>query len=81
MAAIDQRRQLDPGGAAERTDRVHRGPHRAAGEEDVIHDDDCFSFERQRQRRSLDPRQITPDPDVVPMHRDVDRAGPDLALT
>ena len=46
----------------------------------VVDDDDRLVFERQRQARSLDTRQLGAFADIVPMHRDIDDAGPDRVL-
>jgi hypothetical protein len=38
-------------------------------------------FERQRQPRGLHPRQLSPFPHVIPMHRDIDDAGLDSSFS
>ncbi len=73
-AAIDQRRQLDRARPAVVGQHVHRRADRAAGEEHVVHQDDCPPVDRLGQLGGADLRLGQAAKDVVAVERDVDRA-------
>jgi hypothetical protein len=48
MAAIQEHRELNPSGAPERGDRIHRGATGAAGKKNVIDQNDSEFFQIKR---------------------------------
>src|SRR5581483_1994332 len=65
MTAVDQRRELNARGSTEGADRVHGRTHSAAGEENVIDDDDGATFERKRKIRLAHDWQFAARADIV----------------
>jgi hypothetical protein len=75
MPAVDQGRELNLGWSAERTDRIHRGPHRATGVENIVYDNDRPSFERHWKLRRPHHGQVRSRANIVAVHGDIDHAG------
>src|SRR4051795_123256 len=84
MPAVDEACELDAGGPAVLEEGLDRGPDRAAGVEDVVHEDTRHAFERKVELRRFDDglgvqRPLAAaDDDIVAMKGDVDAAERDL---
>ena len=81
MSTIDQHRELNPGWATERADRVHRRAHGPTGKENVINNDDRLALRAVAvvsMRWTIGSSRACPD--IVAMHRDIDNAGLDLTF-
>jgi hypothetical protein len=74
MAAIQEYRELNPRGASERADRIHRGSTGAAGIQNVIDQNDSERFEIKRQTRFADTGERISNAEIVAMHRNIDHA-------
>ena len=80
MAAVGEHGELDAGRAAVVEQGVDAGAHRAAGEEDVVDEDDGAPVEVEVEVRGVDDRGgggVTPR-QVVAVERDVDVAERDV---
>ena len=73
MPAVDQGRELDRSGTPEVDQSVEGGPDRAAGEEDVVHQDDGLVLDRERDVGAADHGRAA-QVEVVAVERDVERA-------
>ncbi len=84
VAAVDEDRQLHARRPAILEQRVDRGADRAAGEEDVVDEDDRLPFEREVELGAADDglrmkrRPTAAHEHVVAVEGDVDRADRDL---
>ena len=74
VAAVDEDGELDARGPAEGGDGIHGGAAGAAGEEDIVREDERALLEVRRQMGDGDEGKAGPDADVVAMHRDIDDA-------
>ena len=73
-AAVDQHGQLDRARPAVVHQRVERGPHGAAGEQDVVHQHHGGALELEGQLGGADHRPWQPGEHVVAVQGDVDGA-------
>ena len=53
VSSVNQRRQLNAARPAALEDGIHCCPHRPAGVDDIVHQDDLFSLHRKRQTGSV----------------------------
>ena len=77
MPSIDQHRELDGLRAAEVDQRVHGRPDRAAGEEDVVDQQDAPTLDREHDVRALHARRLEAAVEIVAVEGDVDDAEGD----
>src|SRR5439155_5076211 len=75
MAPVDENRELHPRRPPELEQRVYRGPDGAARIEDVVHEHDGPTLDRDGNRRRTDHRSRTC---VVAMEADVERSYREL---
>lgn len=81
MPTVDEHQKLHPGGPSVIEQRVERGPNRAAGVEDVVHEDDVLPGDGEIDFSSVDYRLLGDSGKVVAIKVDVedaDRNGPAL---
>jgi hypothetical protein len=84
MTSVRKARELNAGGTAVIEERLDRGPNRAPGVEDVVHEYACHSFEWKVELRGADERLRVlgrlpaAHLDVVAVERDVDCAEREL---
>jgi hypothetical protein len=74
MAAIQEHRELNSSGTSERGDRIHGSPAGAAGIKNVVYEDDSEFFQMKRQTRFADTCESISNTQIVPVHRNIDRA-------
>jgi hypothetical protein len=81
VAAVDEDRELDRARPAEVDERIERRPYGAPRVEHVIDDDDRLTVDAFRRHLGAPERAGGPEPEVIPVHGDVQRAPRDhLAL-
>ncbi len=78
MAAIDEHCELNARRPAKGRNGVHRRAAGAAGEEDVVGEDERFAFQIVGQMRLLHRPDAAARVDIVAVHGDIDHALGDL---